>query len=231
MTDSVAFIGAKEASRITGLPVKALVKLAKQGAIGTHAQGGADEAAWQFARKDIERLGRLRKQGKSINCIYETATTGFLIAKQLQSRVQQLELALGVTTAPADLTPEGVLAIYEEATELGLRITARPSDLYHWGTRLLSMDEAFLEAVHAHVADAEPWFVFMATADTLTTYARKHRADPLWKAASYWLQAGKNHLRNVSYFYAKAHGGGKGKNPPHQEDVELLALLGILKED
>lgn len=229
LSTSLAFISSGEASRITGLSQKALADLARQGGLEVRSKGNPDIATWQFSRRDIERLARLRRQGKSIAAIYDMALTSHLTAKRMLDRLEQVELAMGINSAPADLTVEGVLALYDEASNLASASIVKPSQLKTWGSRLLTMDEAFLEAAEAHIADPEPWVPFLLAADHLATFARANKNSPLWTIANNWLQAGRNHLRNIAYFYQQRT-KPTTKKPPDKEDRELLLLLGILQE-
>jgi hypothetical protein len=138
---------------------------------------------------------------------HATALMALSAARRADQRVEELFGLMGLDVVALQRDPESVWQLYAEVHK-----SFRPGDvknvvfLRYWGGTFFSMEEAYLELVEHVTGDVEPWKVFHDFALRVTQVIIEEDESALYVASKYF-QAGRAHLRYVSYLHCRRRHG------------------------
>jgi hypothetical protein len=158
-----------------------------------------------FFKEDAVHFLKLSQSDREpdLQEVHSMALAAASSAQRAEQRLNELYARLGLDLEPIQRDPAAIRALYASAQQGPSERDAHdPEWLRLWGRSFFSMDELYLELVERVTGDAEPWKVFMdfasAVASMMTTELRAvlGHADKLF-------QAGRDHLRYVSYMHCR----------------------------
>jgi DNA-binding transcriptional MerR regulator len=203
-------ISAKEAADTLGISVASINYHVRQGMLQPVYSKDRKLNDRRYRKDEVEALAEARERGLSLPRVASMAARSYATSRALEHRIDRLEQVLGVGLNPLPLDEESVLALYAEACDKE-HPAHKLSDLARWTRTLFAMGEEFFELLEVYTGDEDGWVTFMdfirATLD-----AAPAEASPEVVQIYEMLRSARNHLRNVSYVYARNKYGAKKAN-------------------
>ncbi len=203
-------ISAKEAGAVLGLGVWRINHLVRQGMLQPvySKDRGLNERLYR--KDEVAALAEARERGLDLAHIASMATQGYAASRALERRVERLEQVLGIGMDALPLDEESVLALYAEASDK-LHPPRGLSDITRWTRTLFCMGEEFFELLEAYTGVEDGWVVFMDFARAVLDNAPVEASTEVMQIYEMF-RAARNHLRNVSFIYARSKYGAKKAN-------------------
>lgn len=200
------YVARADAAKELKVSVNTLTRLVRRGLLVPHYFEGHKQ---QFFLKSDLHLAQLAGGARSVDIrqVNATALMALSAAHRAETRLAEVFSAMGLDVVPLHRDAPSVLALYEEVKKIPSVSEVRdPEWLKYWGGVFFSMDEVYLELVQQLTGDDEPWKVFHDFCSNVTRIVIQENEVALYMAWNRF-QAGRNHLRHVSYMHCRRRRG------------------------
>ena len=195
------YVSRVEALRLLDLTGKGLQALVQRGAIVPKYLPPKNRQF--FLRTDVQALLSTRGGSTDMNQVKGLALMALSAARRAEQRLDEVFAHLGLGITPLQRDADAVRKLYEEAKKTPtLSELKDPHFLRYIGGTFFAMDEVYLELVEHVTGDDEPWKVFMDFGNRVTRLLLDEEEPAVFLAGKFF-QAGRSHLRHVSYLQCR----------------------------
>ena len=201
------YLARRNAEKLLGVSDGTLYHYAKQGLIRPHYF--EDHPLRPFYRRS-DLLILKRSLGQKTASLWEVESLALMAlssAQRAERRLETFSANLGLDIVHIGRDEESIRHLRREATKGFDHEELEDANwLRHWGNCFFSMDEIYLELTERLLGIDEPWKLYLDFASDITRELLTGKYEPRPTAAKFF-QAGRSHLRHVSYMYCRRVNG------------------------
>lgn len=198
----------QEAAKMLGVPIRALKTLIQKGVLEPEV---GDTKKRGFRLSDLSALAQALSKKMDLSSIGHMALKALAIATRADRKINQLYEAVGFRVLDLPLEEASAVALYQRTQEALFQMEFSPDEVTEWARVFLAMSEEYLKLLELYTESEEPWKVFMDLGAHLSEAAPVEKFTYRKDLEAAWglLRVGRNHLRQVSYFYARQKLGAR----------------------
>lgn len=216
-----------------GVTISTLQVMVRKGMIQPDHSSKRVTAASFFQLSEVAALADLRFQRLDMPTLATMAMRALAISKSNEKRINQIADLLGLNSKTLSTEEADVVALHIEAQDLLAEDRdLAPDEIRRWANIFYAVTEDYFRLVVHYTSTETPWEPFLGLAQKLSEGAptEKFIFHKDLESAYGYLEAGRRHLRTVTYFYFRAKYGQRAANRSFIEmndsiDAEIAGLL------